>query len=126
MRLFSCKVRLKGSLYNEVVKPEVTAAEIAVLRHIHGGADAVADIKPLGREAVDRFEDEHTTPRTSQSERARLMALYDPRDKFITSKLFGIGAPLPDTYDGEPNTVAEPARRTRRAAEPDALADAVA
>lgn len=49
MQLYNCKVRLHGSLYNEVRKDNITAAEIAILRIIHGGSDAVADIEHTGR-----------------------------------------------------------------------------
>lgn len=52
MQLYNCKVRLHGSLYNEVRKDNITAAEIAVLKIIHGqegGIDAVTDIEHTGR-----------------------------------------------------------------------------
>lgn len=46
MRVYNCKVRLAGNIQNEVPRVGVTAAEIMVLRQIHGG-DAVIDIKPV-------------------------------------------------------------------------------
>lgn len=52
MQLYNCKVRLHGSLYNEVRKYDVTAAEIAVLKVIHGqegGIEAVTEIEHTGR-----------------------------------------------------------------------------
>ena len=46
MQLYSCRVRLKGSLLNVVNKENVTAAEIRVLDHIHVGDNpGVYDIK---------------------------------------------------------------------------------
>lgn len=64
MKLYSCKINLKGSLLNQVIKSEVTAAEIVLLRAIHGN-DAVNDIR-------------HTANvnRTDRAERARLAGRY--------------------------------------------------
>ena len=49
--LYSCKLRLGGSVLNEVPKIGVTAPEVEVLRAIHG-SDAVLDLKFTG--TVDR------------------------------------------------------------------------
>ena len=125
MQLYSCKVRLKGSLLHEVFKPEVTIPEMIVLRHVHqGDNEALADIRPLGREAYDvpGFDEETEKPkekvlRTDTIERARLKRLYDPREK-ILPKLFGVGQPLPQVMDGI-DGVAEPARRRKSAPAPD-------
>ncbi len=109
MRLFSCKVLLGGSRYNEVFKDEVTIPEIVVLRHIHKskeGHDAVTEIKFLGSQVA----------RTDEQERARLQSLYDPRNKFLDSKLFGVAIPLPQVLPGvDVGAVTKPARRTREA-----------
>lgn len=43
MEMYNCKVRLGGSVSNEVPKANASAAEIIVLRHLHG-AEAVIDI----------------------------------------------------------------------------------
>lgn len=43
MQLYDVKIRLAGLANNEVRKSDVTAAEVMVLRAIHG-ADAVGDI----------------------------------------------------------------------------------
>jgi len=64
MRLYDCKVLLAGSRENEVRKTDVTAAEIMVLRDIHG-ADSVSEIKPKG---MDK--------RPHADERRRLFMLY--------------------------------------------------
>lgn len=64
MRQFACKVRLSGSLYNEVPKSDVTVPEIIILRTIHGG-EAVADIVEI--DAVKR---------TDAEERDRLAHTY--------------------------------------------------
>src|SRR5581483_6989217 len=114
MQLYSCKVRLSGSLYHEVPKTEVTAAEIAILRAIHGFTDpetgnidpsCVVDIVATGN--VDRSDAE---------ERDRLSIVYNAALKrFGTSvaKFFGIGTPLPKFAEGADKTIVpeEPIRR---------------
>ena len=65
MKFYQCKVRLDGSVSNEVSKINVTAAEIMMLRMVHGGSDAVVDIKETG--------DDH---RTNEEERMRLRHEY--------------------------------------------------
>jgi len=64
VKLYSIKLRLAGSVANEVRKSDVTAAEIEVLRAIHG-ADAVSDIVETGE-----------VKRDSAAERQRLYARY--------------------------------------------------
>lgn len=64
MQTYSARLRLAGSLLNEVPKAELTPPEITVLRRLHG-SDAVIDIKP-GKH-VDR---------TDEAERERLSFLY--------------------------------------------------
>lgn len=64
MRLYDCKVLLAGSRENEVRKADVTAAEILILRALHG-ADSVTEIKS---KEMDK--------RSHGTERARLFTLY--------------------------------------------------
>ena len=66
MQLYSAKVRLAGSLLNEVLKEELTAPEVTVLRAIHG-PESIVDLK-AGKQ-VDRSDSE---------ERARLEQMYAP------------------------------------------------
>ncbi len=122
MQLYDCKVRLKGSLYNEVHKRGVSAAEIMVLRVIHGGAvddmDAVVDVKPSmdadGKRLPVSEVDDH-------DERERLQELYGEALHSIEhisniNGLFGPASALPQVLDGvEPNTVKtrKPPKRTR-------------
>lgn len=65
MQFYSAKIRLGGSLQNEVRRESLTAAEIGVLRAIHGD-DAVLEI-----EAVSGSSDLNDA-----GERARLTAVY--------------------------------------------------
>lgn len=66
MQTYSCKVRLAGSLTNEVRKSGLPAAEIVVLRLIHG-ADAVleirqdGDVKMTQEELRERIKRDYTT-----------------------------------------------------------------
>lgn len=93
MIVYKAKVRLAGNVANEVLKENLTAAEIRVLQHIHG-SDAVLDIARIGQ-----------VKRSDAAERVRLAMLYrhgkgivDDGDKLI-SELFGInGVALPQEY----------------------------
>ena len=130
MQIYSCKVLLGGSRYNEVHKPEVTVPEIYVLRRVHG-EDAVLEIKPRGREAFDPGpldeEGKPTKPvlRTEAAERDRLNALYDPMGKFIRQEVFGVGQPLPKVLEGVEVASATPVKRTRKKADAPAPPPAV-
>lgn len=75
MKLYSCKLRLAGAVTNEVLKDDVTAAEIEVLREIHGG-DAVLDIKATGEDG-----------KTSAQERARLKRIYASEESLSSQSL---------------------------------------
>jgi hypothetical protein len=99
MQLYNCKVRLDGSVANEVRKADATAAEIEILRAIHGD-DAVVDIVET---RMDR--------RAHAEERARLNAIYanpdtnNPevfaRKQALVRNLFGHDRmPLPLKLDG--------------------------
>lgn len=74
MQIYDCIVRLAGDITNEVPKTDATAAEIIVLRHIHGG-DAVIGIKKR-----------HMDKRPHSVERDRLSLRYGFG---ITEHLFG-------------------------------------
>jgi len=94
MQLYNATVRVGGSLFNEVPKFGVTAAEIEVLRRVHGG-DSVVRI-------VARGEDK----RDDETERARLQRVYGRA--LLTIKGAGTldavlgtrGVPLPKTVPG--------------------------
>lgn len=73
MRVYDCVVRLAGELNNEVPKVGVTAAEVYILRSIHG-SDAVVRIEPRGMDRRD-----HKTERDRLAQRygeARLVELF--------------------------------------------------
>ena len=97
MKTYDCKVQLNGSRNNAVRKRGVTAAEIAILRHIHGtspnGAAAVVDIKPAGN-----------VSRTETIERARLANRYshgEMRGPALVKDVLGVaGVPLPQYVPG--------------------------
>lgn len=85
MKLFSAKVRIMGQVQDEVSKANVTQAEIALLKSIHGD-DAVGDIKPT-----------ETVERTEAEERERLEMIYGDA---IVGRLFG--APIARIGDDAP------------------------
>ncbi len=76
MKLYSCKVRLGGSVVNEVRKDSVLAAEIMLLRGIHGG-DAVLEVRLDGEDKSIKQEDA----------KARLMRDYVERSPEV-ARLF--------------------------------------
>lgn len=100
MKLYNARVRLGGSISNEVNKKKITAAEIAVLQRIHG-RDAVQSVVEIGSVAN----------RSDQRERARLLLSYSKGpsadgkrlegEAFIAS-IFGVpGVGLPKEYVAE-------------------------
>jgi hypothetical protein len=64
MQLYDAKVRLNGSVANEVNKHSITAAEVMILRALHG-EDAVVNIAPVGEEQRPHLQ-----------ERQRLYGIY--------------------------------------------------
>jgi hypothetical protein len=117
MQLYSAKVRLGGSLYNEVRKDELTAPEILLLRSIHGGAEAVTEVKATGKEAFDVDEEGNKRLRTDKAERARLKRIYDAYNKKL-DKLFGPMGALPQVLEDD-FVVAEDAKPVRRQKAPE-------
>ena len=115
MQHASCLVALGGDITFTVVKPDVTVAEIAILRAIHG-ADAIRDIKPT-------FMDKR--PHAEERERLALEygAAKDHKDEPLLKQIFpGLG-PLPVTFrdigldlDGNEPVEEEKPRRGRPAA----------
>ncbi len=120
-KLYSCKLRLNGSVLNEVPKDEVTAAEIEMLRGLHG-SDAIVNTKGAG-----------SVERSDADERARVYSMFinplldaPPRLKAkneMFSTLFGHKSqPMPKTLEADEEIadepvdekpVAPPIRRTR-------------
>lgn len=111
MQAYNCKVRLHGSLYNEVPKSGVSAAEIMVLRVIHGN-DAVADLEAAG----DNGRDEHEEREFLHHEYGRGLAVIDEIKSL--NGIFGVAGALPvalrEVDHGKPAASA-PAKRGRPA-----------
>ncbi|WP_137389149.1 hypothetical protein [Rhodoligotrophos defluvii] len=115
MQTYSCKVRLHNDLYNEVRKYSISAAEVMVLKYIHGGEDSVVDIVPDGKiDRTDREERDHLRQTYSFAPEGSLTG--DRID--IVSRLFGPDTlPLPKQLEGieHPDVVTEvPQKRVRR------------
>jgi len=90
MQRATCKVRLAGDLGNEVQKLNVSPAEIAILRDLHGGYDSVKDIQPTSMDKSPHAD-----------ERRRLASIYG---QHVVDRIFpGQYNPLPVTLkDIEP------------------------
>jgi hypothetical protein len=92
MEIANVLVALGGDTGNTVPKYEVTAAEVAVLRSIHGD-QAVLDIEPTG-----------TVERSNREERSRLKSLYgnarDGSQNSIVEMLYpGAAARVFETFE---------------------------
>lgn len=95
MRQFSAKIRLNGSLFNEVPKSDLTIPQIIVLRVIHGN-DSVLEIEEVA-----------PVTRSASEERDRLQALYG---EAIANRgvvggigaLIGFAGEVPDAAPGVP------------------------
>lgn len=83
MQLYNCVVRHAGNLGMTVHKIDLSAAEIVVLRHLHG-ADAVVNVSPSRETRLD-----------SRKVRERLVELYG--DKAIVECFPGATPRLPAT-----------------------------
>lgn len=110
MQTFDCKVRIGGSVLNEVRREGITAAEMLVLRAMHGD-DAVLELSRAGDNpdlAVD-------------GEYERLSHVYNAK---IVREVFGVPfsarlpEDLPNSLVGEPEDVKISRRGPRRGPRP--------
>jgi hypothetical protein len=119
MQLLNVLLALGGDSGNQVPKFEVTPAEIALLRAIHG-EDAISDIQVIGEVA-----------RTSRQERARLDEIYarqqpdgSRRSRELDALFPGVAARLFETIDeidDLSDDMFKPTARAPRTIEPDPL-----
>lgn len=99
MQLYTCTVRLNGSMLNEVQKTDISAAEVKVLKAIHTQPEAGVDSihKIVATRRVDRSDEE---------ERANLEMQYgeaiasNARIQSLDRILGFEGTPLPQTING--------------------------
>jgi hypothetical protein len=82
MYRYSAKIRIGGSVLNEVRKTNMSAAEVILLRRLHG-ADALAELKETGSDKAPHAE-----------ERQRLVKIYcngesERRTKINFEQIFG-------------------------------------
>lgn len=103
MKTYNCKLRLAGAVTNEVQKAGVSAAEIEVLRELHG-SDSIVDIKDAG-----------DNKRTSVQERAYLRQVYANPEQLSAQILVKKQAMLRNLFGHDrmdlPNDVSDPAER---------------
>ncbi len=83
MQLYKAEIFLGGSRNNSVVKTNLSAAEVLVLRSIHG-ADSVTGVEPFGK-----------GKRHMGAEFERLASFYGP--KRMTACFPGVQPQLPET-----------------------------
>lgn len=92
MNFFKAKIRLKGSVQNEVIAAALSVPEILILRKLHG-KDAVVNMEPIENQKVKNAD-----------ERARLHRKYgrglaSMEPPLSVDRLFGTYAPLPKSLD---------------------------
>lgn len=110
MQLYECILRLNGSLYNEVRKTDVTAAEIAVLKALHQGAEAGGDV-------ITNIKPTKIVRREDLEERERLNNLYGgalAKREHLRSLNNILGhetVPLPQKIAGVASTEQKPRKR---------------
>ena len=95
--LYDVKLRLSGSMLNEVRKEGITAPEAMIYQSIHG-PDSMAEMKPSGEQWSER--------RTDRDERARLVAMFETSQskRGFVSRMFGpatmqLPREMPDDFD---------------------------
>ena len=84
MQRCNCDVRLGGDIGNTVPRVGVSPAEIVILRHQHGGDDAVINIQPTGMDKMPHAQ-----------ERDRLKMFYG--DEVVNAVFPGSYSKLPVT-----------------------------
>jgi hypothetical protein len=106
MKLYTAKIRIGGSRDHEVVKHNLTGAEMKLLEAIHEG--------PQGHPVVVDIKHTGNVTRSDAKERARLADIYskgeltENRGEKMISALFGVaGVPLPQEYVATEKTVVE-------------------
>lgn len=108
MRMYNCAVRLGGTTTSEVEKRGITAAEIMVLRKVHGV------------ESVVRIVPKNSVNASHASERERLRSIYEqgPHQVGLIDSLFGpVHLPLPESLDPAQEADADEAVRTKEVEE---------
>ena len=76
MQTYDCTVRLSGDMRSEVFKSGVTAAEIMVLNHVHGGEAEGEEENEFTGEPVVKIKPDGFISRTHKAERRRLVGIY--------------------------------------------------
>lgn len=120
MKLFSCKVRLKGDARDEVRKVGVTKAEMQMLGVHHD----VVEVEEIGDRALstDRDRAAKGELRTVAEERYRLEGIYGER---AVNALFGVPqAVIGDDDEPAMEPAVRKARRTRETVEASEMAAA--
>lgn len=122
-KLYSCKIRIGGSVLNEIRKTDVTAPEIEVLRAIHG-SDAVLDVKQTGeakrtdREERARIEDIYAGPMSGMGEslakKKRMLTDLFGHERNPLPKEYEEAAASADEDDEQAETIAAPPPKSKK------------
>lgn len=116
MKLYTALIRLSDSKENEVLKHDLTAAEITVLKRMHGG-EAVRNIAPNSDFTLPQSDEDKKAKkkpekrraevdRADDVERARLDEIYAPAlrsieaVKTLDAILGPVGVPLAQAVPG--------------------------
>lgn len=100
-KLYNCRVRLLGNPLNEVPKTEITAAEIEVLRALHGndavvGITEVGEVKRTSAQERELIYSRYASPATAMAEQVE-------KKRTLIRNLFGHDRlPLPTELEGNP------------------------
>jgi hypothetical protein len=111
-KLYSCKLRLGGSVLNEIDKQDVTAPEIEMLRLLHG-SDAVLHIRETGQ-----------VNRTDRQERARIEQLFASPTQAMGGSLAKKKRAIADLFGHERNPLPKEVEEVIAADEPEEFDDA--
>jgi hypothetical protein len=125
-KTYYCVVRVGGSLYNEVEKHGITAAEIIMLQSIHG-EDAVRHIKEIGESDEndmsirDRMANFYGTGHveTGRSGADLVRQFFGPKSMPLPKEVEGAEAASKETmapaFVAKPNITGKPASLTAEA-----------
>lgn len=107
MDIFTCKLRLGGSVLNEVPKINVSAPEVLVLRAIHGH-DAVVDMRRTGGKHANHNEERERLSQVYGAD--KVLELFGPSHRDLPTKVAGyeetspLTAPTVENMDAGDNS----------------------
>lgn len=119
MQLFDCKVRLAGNALNEVIKQDVSAPEVEVLRALHG-FESVLDLDYKGEMKPIKGEDGEVIQSVQDQVREQLELRYggsrigDENPQPVLHAVFGRSRTFPAELEGFEVPAEPKAKRTSK------------